>query len=150
MSIYEDKLDFDEIKKKYLGLILFGLILLILLFVLSQTIVNTKNPIEIMFEKNPVKANETSKVIVRIANNTDKDLENVPLRVFAKEKTEFDIFPLNSQFQGTISYLSKGTSREIVFVINPISKILPGSYVIVAETIIDDTKFTKEAILNVQ
>ncbi|MEM4363869.1 MAG: hypothetical protein QXS90_01170, partial [Candidatus Diapherotrites archaeon] len=76
--------------------------------------------------------------------------ESVPLRIFAKEKTEFDIFPLNSQFEGKINYLSKGTSREIVFVINPISKILPGSYVIVAETIIDDTKFNKEAIINVQ
>ncbi len=149
MGIYDKSIELDNYKKYLLAVGIIALALLVV-FLFYQIVNKPENPVEIKFERNQINAGESTRVFVKVTNNTGKDLENIPLRIYAKEKTEFDIFPLNPQFQGNINYLSDGTSREIAFVINPVKQILPGSYVIVAEAIISDSKFTKEAIVSVK
>lgn len=155
MGIYDNHLDFGGNKLQIAGLAIGAIIIVaIILYALSSTPIQTQvNPLGITFQKNPIKSGETSQVTVKITNSSGKDLPDVAVALFAKETSEFDIYSLNSKFEGsrvTIPILSNGTSREITFVLNPIGTILPGTYVIVAGTNLDGNEYKKEAVLTVQ
>ena len=106
--------------------------------------------LEFRFEKNPIKAGETTKITVTVSNITGADATNVPLSLRAKESGEFDIYPFNETFTGRIANLSEGTSREVAFVVNPVGNILPGTYVLVARATVNGEEYEKESVLTVQ
>ena len=106
--------------------------------------------LQFRFDKNPIKVGEMTKLYVDVTNVSETDVSDVPLTLEPKEKTEFDVYPLNDKFHGTITDLSKGTSREVSFIINPLGKILPGTYSFVARTTINGMDYEKETVLTVQ
>ena len=106
--------------------------------------------LDLRFEKNPIGVGETVNVVVKVTNITKADAVNVQLSIRAKESSEFDIYPYNETFNGSILNLSKDTSREVTFVINPVGNILPGTYVLVAKTTVNGEEYEREAVLTVQ
>ena len=151
MGIYDNSVNFGDDRIKYAAIGIVALIIIGALIYggLGSIQPSEQNPLELKFEKNPAKSTELNKAIVTISNIFENDLTNVPVKISAKERSEFDIYPLNSKFDGTIPILSKGTSREITYVINPAGNVLPGTYVIVAETQIEGKNYRKEAVLTI-
>ncbi len=153
MGLYNSGFDFrfnpDDRKKIFyaLGTIIAAALLLLLLFFAYETV--KAKPVEISFQKNPVKSGEQSATIVTVSNTTEMDAENVLLSLAAKEKTEFQVFPMNEKFNGTIKTLSAGTSRQVTFVLNPNGDVLPGSYSFVATAVINGQISEAEGILQV-
>lgn len=148
MGIYNSGKIKIKPKKEHFFL-LAGLIVLAIIIFSLLSLNPTNNPISYNFEKNPIKQEETTQVIISIRNNSEQDAENVPLSLKAKEQSEFDIYPMNEKFDGHIRVLSAGTSREITFLINPIQKVLPGTYTLVAETTINNQQYSKEFPLTI-
>ncbi|MEK6958313.1 MAG: CARDB domain-containing protein [archaeon] len=107
------------------------------------------HPIKYRFEKNPIRPGEQAKVTITISNNGKMDAQNVKLFLQPKEKTEFDIFPVNEKFRDTIPLISAGTSREVTFLINPVGEVLPGTYTLVATAQMNGKIFTESATLTV-
>ena len=130
------------------GIIILLIILVSLIFLFVENF--DSNPLTFTFERNPIKAGNQVKIFINLTNNSEEDAHNVPLSLEAKENTDFDIYSLNEKFDGIIPTISKGTSREITFLINPIEEVLPGSYTLVAKTNINGIAFEKEAILIVE
>lgn len=151
MGIYDNTIQFSDNKLQIIGLVIVALVIIgaIAYFISSAPSPDAQNPLELKFEKNPMKPAETNKATVKITNSSGSDLQNVPIVLFAKEQSEFDIFALNSKFDGKIPVLSNGTTRDIIFVINPVGNVLPGTYVMVAKTTISGKEYEKEALLKV-
>lgn len=153
MGLYDSGFDFrfGEAKKIAfsLGIGVLAVILVVLVLFFAGQFLRTE-PLQFRFEKNPIKTGEQTKVFITVTNISGGDLENVPLSLSAKEKAEYDIYALNEKFDGKISQLSKGTSREVTFIINPIGKILRGTYTLVARTNLNGVDHVKEATLTVQ
>lgn len=155
MGIYDPHINLDLSSgagKATIAVIAIAIIVLILaiFFMLFQPSQPGSDSISIKFDKNPLKSSDTGKVTVTVSNNSDYDAQDVPVSVIAKEKSEFDIFPANSKFTGIIPELSKGTSREVTFLVNPVGKVLPGTYVFIASATINGRAAIKETILTVQ
>jgi len=153
MSIYGSNfgLGFGVSKQKVTpiaGIILLSIILIGLIFLLFENFED--NPLNFTFERNPIKAGNQVKIFINLTNTSEQDAHDVPLSLKAKENTDFDIYSLNEKFKGIIPTISKGTSREITFLINPIGEVLPGSYTLVAKTNLNGIDFEKEAILLVE
>ncbi|HLC79135.1 MAG TPA: hypothetical protein VJG83_01775 [archaeon] len=154
MGIYDGSIDlgFNPSRNKIVLYLLVAIaaiaIIGAIVFLISDA--TKPSPLQFRFEKNPIKPAEMTKLYVNVTNISQVDLSNVPLVVESKENTEFDIYALNEGFDGTITNLSKGTSREIAYVINPVGTILPGTYVIVAKTKMNQIDYEKETILTVQ
>jgi len=155
MGIYDSgfgpKFDLLFNRKKFLPIIGGLIVLIILIGIIYFGVISIdSSPIGFNFEKNPIKTGESTNIIVSITNNSDVDATNVSLALRIKETSEFDIIALNEKFKGSISLLSSNSSREVIYLINPIGNVLPGSYTLVAETVINGAKFEKEAKLNVE
>ncbi|MFH1391899.1 MAG: hypothetical protein ABIH20_06310 [Candidatus Diapherotrites archaeon] len=155
MGVYDSGLNLDFgfrfDKKKFIPIIGVLVVLIILAYIVIYVVSNYESsPMEFRFEKNPIKNGEQTKVFVKISNQTKTDAENVSLTLKAKEISDFDIIPLNEKFDGSIKLLSSGTSREITFLINPIGEVLPGTYTLVAESIINGQLHKKETKLFVE
>ena len=152
MGIY-DGIDFGGDKLHAVALAAIALLVVgVLVYVVSNSNSQPGNPLEVSFQKNPMKATETNVATVKIVNNTKEDLANVVVTLSAKEKSEVQIFSTNPSFRGngvTIPVLSAGTSREITFMVNPNDSALPGTYSIVAQTEIGGTSFEKEEKLTI-
>ena len=153
MSIYGSNfgLGFGVSKQKVTpiaGVIVLILILTSIVFLAFESFED--NPLNFTFERNPIKAGNQVKIFINLTNNSEQDAHDVPLSLSAKENTDFDIYSLNEKFKGIIPTISKGTSREITFLINPIGEVLPGSYTLVAKTNLNGIDFEKEAILLVE
>ena len=149
MGIYDSGFGFE--KGKLIKII--GLVIVLAALIVAGYWVATNfesSPINIQFESNPIKPGEKTKVTIVISNNSEFDAENVTLSLRAKEQTEFDIFPSNEKFNGTINLISSGTNREVTFFINPVGEILPGTYTLVAEAVINSQLYEKEAKLIVK
>src|SRR3989338_8002708 len=124
MGIYDSgiSLDFGPEKRKalaYAAMAIAGILIIAGIGVFGGQLLSPSQ-IEFRFEKNPVKSSETAKVFVTVTNISDKDAKDVQLSVSAKEETELGVFPSSDKFNGTIPDLSRGTSREVAFVVNPI------------------------------
>lgn len=153
MGIYDADFDFKFGFDKHKWLRKVGIVIaLAALIVVAYWAVTSfeSNPINFQFDKNPVKPGEKTKVTIIISNNTEFDAENVTLSLRAKEQTEFDIFPSNEKFKGTITLISSGTNREVTFFINPVGEILPGTYTLVATAVMNSQVYEKEAKLIVK
>jgi hypothetical protein len=153
MGIYEPDLNLDFSSKEWkLILLLVALILLTMIFyfVFLQPAKPGTGLITIKFDKNPLKSSEIGKATVIVSNNTDYDAQNVSISLISKAKSDFDIYPANPVFKGSIDELSKGTSREIAFIINPAKKILPGTYTFIATATLNGKTITTESILTIQ
>ena len=153
MSIYGSNfgLGFGVSKQKVTpiaGVIILILILTSIVFLAFESFENS--PLNFTFERNPIKAGDQVKIFINLANTSEQDAHDVPLLLKAKENTDFDIYSLNEKFKGIIPTISKGTSREITFLINPVGEVLPGSYTLVAKTNFNGIDFEKEAILLVE
>jgi len=153
MSIYGSNfgLGFGVSKQKVTpiaGIIILILILASLVFLFIENF--DSNPLNFTFERNPIKTGNQVKIFINLTNNSEQDAHDVPLTLEAKENTDFDICSLNEKFKGIIPTISKGTSREITFLINPIEEVLPGTYTLVAKTNLNGIDFKKEAILIVE
>ncbi len=154
MGIYDSALGFDfqfGESKKIIQIILLVIAILAIgaigFFLLSGF---KPSALGFSFEKNPIKTDETTKVIVTVTNISAQDALDVPVSLRAKESSELQIAYLSQNFNGTIPNLSKGTAREVTFTANPVGKILPGTYVLVARTTINGKDFEKEAVLTVE
>ncbi|PIN85614.1 MAG: hypothetical protein COV47_01175 [Candidatus Diapherotrites archaeon CG11_big_fil_rev_8_21_14_0_20_37_9] len=154
MGVYDGGFQFDFRQgdaKKILIIGITVIIFLLLIFLISQVDLSFKqDALSTRFEKNPVKSGEQTKIFVTVTNNTASDAAKVPVSVSAKEKTEFDIYPINEKFNGEIQLLSTGTSREITFLVNPIGEVLPGTYTFVIKITINGQLNEKETVLTVQ
>jgi len=154
MGIYDSGFGIDlrpENKKKIVMAIAGAIAVVVFFFIVSSIEIELESSvISHRFEKNPIKPGEQTKLFVGITNSTEIDAENIALRVEAKEKTEFDIIPLNEKFNGSITLISAGNSREITFLINPIGEVLPGTYTLVITTSINGALEEKEITLAVQ
>ncbi|MAG17854.1 MAG: hypothetical protein CL944_00060 [Candidatus Diapherotrites archaeon] len=154
MGVYDSGLNLDFIKfdkKKFLPIIGAIVLIIILAYAAIYAVSNYEpSPIEFRFEKNPIKSGEETKIFIIISNQTKTDAEDVSLILKAKEISDFDVIPLNEKFDGSIKFLSSGTSREITFLINPIGEVLPGTYTLVAESAINGQLHTKETKLFVE
>ena len=141
MGIYDQgfdfKIAFGDSKKMWqiLAAVFAVLIVAAIGFFLLQAA--KPSALDFMFEKNPIKSGETTKVTVKVTNITQSDASNVSLSLRANESSEFSIQPFSAGFNGKIPLLSKGTSREITFIVNPIGNELPGTYVLVARTTVN-------------
>ncbi len=154
MGVYDSGLDFSigegmgknaiYIAAAIVGLLLVGAVA----YFASESL--KPSALAFRFEKNPIKVGEQTKLFVNVTNISKDDAANVPLSLHAKEKTEFDVYALNEKFAGSIPNLSQGTSREVTFILNPVGKILPGTYVFVAKTTINGIGHSKETTLTVQ
>jgi len=109
-----------------------------------------QSPFNFRFDKNPIMPGEQTKVVVTLTNISEFDAADVPLTLEVRERTEFDIYPLNEKFTGEINILAKGNSREITFLINPIGEVLPGTYTLEAKTNINGVEYAKIVTLRVE
>ena len=153
MSIYGSNfgLGFGVSRQKVtpvIGIIILILLLIGLIFLFFENF--DSNPLNFTFERNPIKAGSQVKIFINLTNTSEQDAHDVSLSLKAKENTEFDIYLLNKKFKGIIPTISKGTSREITFLLNPVGEVLPGSYTLVAKTNLNNIDFEKEAILIVE
>ncbi|MCR4335034.1 MAG: hypothetical protein NUV57_00675 [archaeon] len=155
MGVYDSGLNLDFgfrfDKKKFLPIIGAIIVLIILAYLVIYAASNYESsPMEFRFEKNPIKSGEQVKVFITISNQTKTDAEDVSLTLKAKEISDFDIIALNEKFNGSIPLISSDTSREITFLINPIGEVLPGTYTLVAESVINGQVHKKETKLFVE
>jgi len=155
MGIYDSgfvpKFGFNFDKGKIIPIVGAAVVIIILILVAFWVVSNyDSGPLSFRFEKNPVKPAEQTKVFVTVTNQGDLDAENVLLSLKAKEISDYDIYPLNENFEGEINYLSSRSSREVTFLINPIGEVLPGTYTLVAETTINGQLYEKEIKLFVE
>jgi hypothetical protein len=153
MGIYEPNLYLDFSSKEWKFILIFIALIfisLILYFVFFQSTKYATDLITIKFDKNPLKSSEIGKATVIVSNNTDYDAQNVAISLISKAKSDFDIYPANPAFKGSIDELSKGTSREITFIINPSKKILPGTYTFVATATLNGKTITNESMLTIK
>ncbi len=109
-----------------------------------------QNPLKLEFAKGTIKPGETTTLVATVTNIEKQDAAVVIVSLEAKEKGEFQVFPRSEGFNGTISLISAGSSREVTFVINPVQKVLPGTYTFVAKTTLNGKEYSKEAVLAVR
>jgi len=153
MGIYDADFDFQFGFDKHKWLRKVGIVIALaaLIFVAYWVVTNFESsPINFQFESNPIKPGEKTQVTIIISNNSDFDAENVTLSLRAKEQTEFDIFPSNEKFNGSINLISSGTNREVTFFVNPVGEVLPGTYTLVATAVMNSQLYEKEAKLIVK
>jgi len=157
MGIYDSGIDFDISpgSKKIAVYALIAIAAIAIIAVLAMAAAEYAKPqaLSFRFEKNPIKQDQMTTLYVTVTNISGFDLANVPIDVRAKEGAELQISASSEKFNGTavsLPQLSGGTSREVAFTINPVGKILPGTYVIVAKTTINSEPFEEEAILKVE
>ena len=154
MGIYDSGISLDIGPERRRLVVYAALTLVALLSIAAVAMLGAQaispQPMEFRFEKNPVKGGETAKVFITVRNVSEKDALNVPLSLAAKEETEFNVFAQSGKFGGTIPEISKGTGREVAFVVNPVGKVLPGTYTLVAKTTINGKEYEKEAVLTVE
>ncbi|VVC00139.1 Uncharacterised protein [uncultured archaeon] len=154
MSIYDSGLNLnfgeDAQKKIIYGAVALFIVLVIAALGMVVSDAVDQKPLQMRFEKSPIKAGETAKLFVTVANTEKTDASNVEVKVEAKEKTEFDAFPLNEKFKGKIDLISAGTSREISYILNPIGKVIPGTYTFAAKASINGKEYTQDAVLKVE
>lgn len=153
MGIYDAGFDFQFgfDKGKWLPKIGIIIALAALIVVAYWVVANFEtNPISFQFDKNPIKPGEKTQVTITLVNNSDLDAENVTLTLNAKEQTEFDIYPSNEKFKGSINLISSGTKREVTFSINPVGEVLPGTYTLVAKAVINFQLYEREVKLIVK
>ena len=153
MGIYDAGFDFRFGFSKNKWLPKAGIIVVLAALIVVAYLVVTNfesNPINFQFDKNPIKSGEQTRVTIIISNNSDFDAENVTLSLRAKEQTEFDIFPSNEKFKGSINLISSGTNREVTFFINPVGEVLSGTYTLVAQAVMNSQVYEKEAKLIVK
>ncbi len=153
MSLYDSGPDFNlGIDPKKMIVPIAGITVIILLVLVGMwASENVKpDPLSMRFEKSPIKPGEQTKLFVNVTNISENDAENVSLKYGARENSEFDIYPLNEKFKGQIAVISKGASREITFIVNPVGNILPGTYTFDVNTVINGAFYKKEIMLTVQ
>lgn len=154
MGIYDSGLNIDfgpDLQKK----IMYGGAALLVVLVIAAAGLMVSDAVSprallVRFDKNPIKAGETTRIFVSITNTGKSDEINVPITLEAKEKTEFDVFPINEKFKGQIESISPGNSREITFMVNPIGKIIPGTYTFVSKAKMGMKEYSQEAVLKVE
>src|SRR3989344_1943733 len=117
MGIYDKNVDFnfsfDKIKTPLIGLgIIVGLLVLYMLYQSLYEVVKQK-PIEVRFEKKPLKMSEQCLMTVKVTNITDRDARDVIVSVNAKDKRNIQIEQVSRT--NTIDLLEKGNHREVSF-----------------------------------
>ncbi len=154
MGIYDSTIDLGlgpDIGKK---LLLAGAVILLILAIAGAVFLASDalkpGALQIRFEKNPAKQGETSKIIVTVTNIGKADAQAVAVSLSAKEKSDFDVYALSTDFTGKIGLISAGTGREITFMANPVKSVLPGTYTFVAKAVINGEEYEKEAVLTVK
>ncbi len=154
MGIYDSTIDLEfgpAIQKK---IILAGaailLILVIAAFGFWVSDFMKPNALKAEFSKNTIKPGETTKLVVTVTNIEKVDASNVPVSAMAKEKTDFQVFPESQKFGGKVELISAGASREITFIVNPVQRVLPGTYTFVAKTSINGEDYSKDTVLTVK
>lgn len=108
-----------------LGAAVVVVLLAVALFAVAQFF--APKPLELWFDKNPITSGETVWLHVKMTNITGGVLNNVVVSAEAVDKSAIQI----SQTVNTISVLGTGESREIKFLVNPVSQtVLSGNYTI--------------------
>ncbi|MFH1225015.1 MAG: hypothetical protein V1676_04390 [Candidatus Diapherotrites archaeon] len=108
-----------------LGAVVIVVIAAVALFAVAQFF--APKPLELWFDKTPITSGETVWLHVKMTNVTGGVLNNVIVSAEAVDKSAIQI----SQTVNTISVLGAGESREIKFLVNPVSQtVLSGNYTI--------------------
>ncbi|MFH1588441.1 MAG: hypothetical protein ABIA76_03835 [Candidatus Diapherotrites archaeon] len=154
MGIYDDKafgFGFGYDKPKQIGKMLLLLLLtVILIFAVfyALTSVFTPKPIQLWFEKNPIKSNEEVWLYAKITNTTGFNAENVPI---SAEALGTKNIILSVQNNGRAESMAPEEKREIKILINPLEeKILEGEYRIKVTANIGSNEFAEEIKLKVE
>ncbi|MBN2127709.1 MAG: hypothetical protein JW703_04980 [Candidatus Diapherotrites archaeon] len=154
-SIYEEKktLDFGfpTEKTKKIGSTLFILLLVLLaiaLIVIGTQSVLEKKPIELNFEKNPIKVTQENVILnAKIINTTSMNSEQVI--VTAKPRGSIPL-TITVERNGLIGSIAAGEERRIKILINPVQGILPGNYIIDVTAKISNQQFSKSITLTIE
>ncbi len=152
MGIYDKNVDFDfsfdKMKMPLIGLgIIVGLLVLYMLYQSLYEVVKQK-PIEVYFEKNPLRMNDQGFMKVKVTNITEKDAKDVIVTVRAKDKSNIQVDQVSKT--NKIDLLEKGNHRELEFLINPTTDLLPGTYTLVITVAMNGQNYNYSTVLEVK
>jgi hypothetical protein len=122
------------------------LIILAVLYGLSAAF--SPKPINLQFEKNPIKADEEVILRVTLTNTTDFTAENV--QVTAEAVGTRNII-LTVQGNGFVDSMAPNEKRQIDILVNPLEdKIFEGEYRLKVTADIGSSEFTEEIKLKIE
>jgi hypothetical protein len=161
MSLYKENKFKDILKNKIVWYVLIGIIIIIILIFLISKInfsnIFEKENISVNFSQNPLVLSEKNNTLMDITliNNTEKDLENIEVKIKDVEDS-FLIYCPDSKTDDltrvVISKLAKGNDRIVTCNIryDMTKDLFEGTYSFDIDYYIENSIFTKRADLKVK
>ncbi|MBI5554027.1 MAG: hypothetical protein HY917_04800 [Candidatus Diapherotrites archaeon] len=152
MGIYDGQMVFPQVIPAGSGRLLVLMAAVLVLLVAGYGLLSwlsTPQPLQLEFEKNPVRANESNFLMkITVSNTTGTNASSV--LVSAQPRTPNAKLVLAIEKSGRIGGMAAGESRQVNVLINPVEGILPGSYWIDVQASLNGEFFSKSIELRIE